>query len=170
LSQQFIFDGSTASVLVTVLDEVHDKEYKGIFKFACLLQAMDLVDIDALYRELIGPRPQDADRAADRIAFSLAHLRYRVLDAPEWWKADPRGRTLVPGGHCDRNVVVEVFNIAVQAEERYRSRLKKEVTDAKRKLEQRLDDGTLARELDVDAGGPPEAEPVADDRAESLLP
>lgn len=152
MSQQFIFDKSTASVVITVLDEVKDTEERGIFKFRCHLTPMDIIDTDAFYRELIGVRPSESDRVADRMAYSLSQLRYRVIDAPEWWKKDPEGRSQIWGGHCNKNVVVEVFNVAVTAETLYLEKLKKESKHARQILEEKFDSGEIERELDIDDG------------------
>jgi len=154
MAQKFIFEGSTAIVLVKVLDQVRDEERAGIFKFRCLLTPMDKIDIDVLNRELIGPRPFEADKNAARLAWSLAQLRYRVSEAPDWWKRDVSDKSGVEstvwGSHCDENIIVEVLNMAVDAEETYLERLRREAANARDKLAQRYDDGDIAERLEVE--------------------
>jgi len=152
MAQQFIFEGSQATVMVTVLNDDTDEELKGIFKFRCLMQPIDEINIDAFYRELIGIRPTDADQKADRFAFSLSHLRYRIIDAPTWWKEDPDKRTLIWGGHCNKNIILEVFNLAVEAEKIYAKRGRRKAKDARELLEKAHDSGEVEEKLDVGDG------------------
>ena len=161
MSNQFIFEGSTAQAMITTLDSKTDKELKGIFRFRCLVTSMDIIDIDAFYRELIGVRAPEADQMADKLAFALAHLRFRVLEAPEWWRIDTEKRHQIPGSHCDKNVIVEVLNSALNAESLYLDKLKQDSKDAKDILTKRFESGEIEKELDVD--GEREQEPSTEE-------
>jgi hypothetical protein len=146
MTQEFIFDGSLALVLVTVTDGRTQMEQKGYFKFQCLLEPMQVIGQDALYRDLIGPRPHEADRFAARLAFALAQLKFRVVEGPEWWR---KGKDDLWGTKCDFQVIQGVLDLSVEAEEIYLKRLSDSAEEARNAIGKKIDSGVLAEQLEV---------------------
>lgn len=147
MAQQFVIEGSTAGILVTVLSERDNVEKKGWFKFQCLLDAMDLINQDAVYRDLIGARPHEGDKFAVKLAWSLAQLKYRVIEAPDWWK---EGNKEIWGTKCDFNIIKEILDVAIEAEELFLSDLANRAKKAKDAIGEDIDNGKIVKKLGVE--------------------
>jgi hypothetical protein len=109
--------------------------YMGSFKVKVLMSPMDEINADKLYRQLLGDNMLMASDNVKNNAFVLSQLKYRVLEydkAPFW--ANPENPD-IPGAHItDGNVIFEVFNRAIEAQELYI----KQKTEESKALEEAL--------------------------------
>jgi uncharacterized coiled-coil protein SlyX len=109
---------SLAKFTVNTIGDSTKETYMGTFKVKCLLTPVDHISSDRLYRELLGNNPILASEKAQNLAFALSQLKFRVVEYPPFW-TDPESPNL-PGGHIvDQNVIVEVLNQAIDAEDKY---------------------------------------------------
>ena len=106
--------------------------YRGKFTFRCYLDPLSQMAADRLYRELVGPNMQDASEKAKWLAFYLAHLKFRVVKSPPFWKT---ADSLVDGNIADENVISLLASKAFDAELLYKQELKKKKTDALQKAQ-----------------------------------
>lgn len=100
---------------------VTGKPYVGSFRAKGILTRRDQFLADAARRRIIGPNPGDALPALQGEAYMLGQLSVRLVQAPDWWLAAANGELLEDG-----NVIAEVYELALQAE----NDLKKEINEA----------------------------------------
>jgi hypothetical protein len=107
--------------------------YKGVFKFNTCLSPMELIYADRDLRQLIGDNPAFVNTEIENLAYALSQLKYRVIEAPPFWKENnsPYG-----GAHIkDTRIINHVFAAAIQAEIKFRDGLKEKRAKAKEQLE-----------------------------------
>lgn len=110
-------DDGTASFSINLIGNINRQTYMGNFKVKCILSPLEFIKSDKLYRELLGNDSANAHSKARANAFALAQLQYRVIESPPFWENREIG-----GGHVeDDNVLSEVIELAIQAEEKYRN-------------------------------------------------
>jgi len=59
--------------------------YLGTFKFKCFLTPSERLAAGRLYRELLGPNAALASIVEDNLSFTLSQLRFRIIEAPNFW-------------------------------------------------------------------------------------
>jgi hypothetical protein len=114
--------------------------YSGLFKFKCFLSPTEKLASGRLYRELLGPNAALAFKNEDNLAFSLAQLKYRVLDSPPFWSS-AIGVNGIEGDIPDENVIDTILDASVAAELKYMAQLeerKKEAITRAKKVAERL--------------------------------
>lgn len=114
-------DDGTAEFQVRLVGDVTQQTYLGKFKVNSVMDPFQILNAGKRYRDLLGVNPAFASETELNLAFSLAQLEYRIIDAPPFWN---NGRLK------DLNVIMSVFDLAVEAEERYRLDQKKRVEES----------------------------------------
>lgn len=79
--------------------------YAGAFKVRRRLSHMQGLRRDELRRELLGTKPEDADKELRYNAFILSTCAAYVIDGPRWWNESSNGIDLF-----DTEPVAAVFN------------------------------------------------------------
>lgn len=122
-----------------------NETYMGYFCVKCILSPLDYLKADRLYRELIGSvNPHLASKEAQNYAFALSQLKFRVIDdIPEFFK----NREL-NGGHLDSNVLIEIVNLAIEAEEAFQEQQQKKISEMQEMLASRIKNKEIVREED----------------------
>jgi hypothetical protein len=114
---------------VKIVGERTKHVYEGKFKVKCLLTLEETVEKDLKYDSYT--RGSTTLLAESRVyARAVAELEARVIDAPSWWKDSNDGRNLL-----DKNVVLELANLALDAEKVYDERIEKAAKEAEEELE-----------------------------------
>ena len=120
---KFRFEGSKAYFDYSGLGKDTNESYMGEFCVKTIISPLDSIKIDRLYRELLGSiNPHLASDATQNYAFALSQLKYRVLEMPEFFKNKE-----LDGGHLDASVLVEIINLAIEAEEEYKNEQEKKI-------------------------------------------
>ena len=117
--------------------------YMGTFKVKCILNPMDFMAADKLYRELLGDiHPETAHGHTKSVAFSLSQLKYRIIEAPAFWDNRELG-----GSHLkDDSIIVSVLNMAMDIERKYRATMVKEAERRQEELTDRIRSKAIEKE------------------------
>lgn len=117
--------------------------YLGTFKVKCILNPIDFMEADKLYRQLLGEvHPEAAHAHTASIAFALSQLKYRIIEMPPFWENKKLG-----GGHLkDNNIIIEVLNLAMEAEQKYRDMMVKEAEERQEALTERIKGKMIEKE------------------------
>lgn len=103
--------------------------FEGHFTVKCILTMQESVDVGLRLDALNGgsktlvPGVQILNRA-------FAELDVRIIKAPSWWKDSANGRELF-----DSNIVLGVFDKAIDGERIYEDRIKEASGDAQERVE-----------------------------------
>jgi hypothetical protein len=116
-----------------------------VFKFLCSLNPIQYIEADKDYRELLGKNAEFVSTHADTIAYALAQLRQRVLDAPPFWYE--KGTRYGGSGLKDHEILEVILEAAVKSEVKYRQELQKKHEEAINKLKEALDKRKLNEEI-----------------------
>jgi len=113
------------TISLSVVGEDSQQVYNIDFKVRTLLSREDKFIADQKRREILGPNPGDALAMLQLEAFMIGQLWVRVVDPPEWWKAQGFGRSLKDG-----NVIAAIYNAATDKENERKIALKQKADDA----------------------------------------
>ncbi len=80
----------TAEFTVTIPVE-GDEPLRGKFKINVKLSYREMLAMDAMRRQLLGPLSGEADGMAALIASAVAKIRTHAIDTPSWWKEAGNG-------------------------------------------------------------------------------
>lgn len=131
--------------------------YMGSFKVKTIMSPMDEINADKLYRQLLGENMLMASDNVKNNAFVLSQLKYRILSyekAPFW--ANPENPD-VPGAHItDGNVIFEVFNKAVEAQELYIKQKQEEAQALEDALKAAIKSKKIEKEPELETDNVPE--------------
>lgn len=120
--------------------------YMGEFCVKTSLSPLDFLKADRLYRELIGSvNPHLATKEAQNFAFALSQLKYRIVEMPEFFKNKE-----LDGGHLDSNVLIEIVNLAIEAEEAYQEEQERKIKEMQDMLASRIKKREIVPEEDQD--------------------
>jgi hypothetical protein len=123
--------------------------YTGKFSFRCAVTPMQFLEADRDYRELLGRNGELASTHADSIAYSLAHLRQRIVEAPPFWN---EFGSKFGGAHIkDHEVVDRILKVSVVAENKYRKLLNDKHSAAINKLKAHVDKIKKANQSTINA-------------------
>lgn len=125
---------------INVEGEISGESYMGTFTVKGSLSPLDTIKSDRRYRELMGKDLQYATDHASQLAFSLAQLGQRIVESPDWWKNEE-----INGGHVDENVILSVFELAIDCEKEYRSQRKEQSDKYKKIINQKIVDGEISK-------------------------
>lgn len=95
------------------------EKFWGDFRAKTSLSFRDELNEDKIYRELLGPRPDDAQPRAKNQAKCLAQLSVRLTEFPTWWKERGDGLDI-----SDDNVIEAILLKAVEVEATAREAIK----------------------------------------------
>ena len=116
---------------INTVGEKTGQSYIGTFKVQCVMSPMDIIEADKLYRYMLGENMAWASQQAQNFALAFSQLKYRIVEAPPFWEND----TNIAGSHIrDYNVIVEIFDQALFAEENYVKDSIKKMESQKKKL------------------------------------
>lgn len=125
---------------INLVGDKTKQTYLGDFKAKCLLTPLEKISADREYRELMGENIIMASDETKKLAFALSQLKYRLIEYPPFWD----NRT-IGGGHIqDSNIIAEVFNKAIEAEEKY---IETKVNEAK-EIEKRLQNAIKKKHIE----------------------
>lgn len=114
---------------VKIIGSKTKKVYEGTFKVKCLLNLDEQIQRDLAFDS--DTRGSMTLLAESRLfARAISELEARVIDAPSWYKDARGGRELL-----DKNVVLELANLALDAEGVYDTR----IADASKAAEAELE-------------------------------
>lgn len=98
----------TVPVTVKVKGDVTGKVYEGAFSVATSISLSEILQEDAIRRQLLGFDPNNASDVAARTAEAAAYLQVRLRDTPGWWVAQSLN-------FKDTNVLTAVYTAVVTA-------------------------------------------------------
>lgn len=137
-------DGSVAEFTVNLIGAASKESFMGTFTVKCILNPIEEIKANKLYRELLGEtNPHLATEDIHNLALALAQLKYRIIKSPAGWKYQE-----IDGGHLDANIVLHVFNLAIDARIKFHKEANKRVENLKQKLEEQFNSGELKTEQD----------------------
>ncbi len=100
------------------------KEYEGQFTVRCILTMGQKHAMELEKSRLLGSYVNPTEELRG-LAIILANLRHKVVDGPEWWKQSGGGSNLK-----DENVLVDIYNKVLKAEDEWRQKVKELATPA----------------------------------------
>lgn len=154
----FRFEGSKAFFEYSNIGDRSNTTFMGEFCVKCVMSPLDHLKADRLYRELIGSvNPHLASQEAKNFAFALSQLKQRVLEAPDFFK-----HSEIDGGHLDSNVLIDIINSAIEAEEEY----KDQQDEKTKKIQELLTKRIKSKEIEPE----PDAEEAITDEEEEEVP
>jgi hypothetical protein len=131
----------TGTFFINVQAKANKTTYRGQFKVKCLLSALDYINSDAYFRELLGKtNPEYANEYVTQLCYTYSQLKYRVMEAPEWFLQNDTGN---PGGQLEDNVLTEILDNCVKVEEKYRKEMEEKYEKAKGTVKKAIDEGEL---------------------------
>jgi hypothetical protein len=117
-----IFEDTEAIFTIKTTGDSTGESFSGKFRVRTLLSPLNHIKADKLMRQLLGEHSIVADELSRQYAFMLSQLQFRIISSPLWWKSNLE----VEGGHIqDKNVLIEILNKSLEAEELYRNNQKK---------------------------------------------
>ena len=132
----------TATFMVNMEASSNKATHKGMFKVKCVLSPLEYVNANALYRQLLGKdNPQFASDYVSRLCYAMSELKYRIIDAPDWFKNETTG---INGSNVDDNILLYILEKAVECEGQYREMIDKKYKEARKEVRQSIDDGILS--------------------------
>jgi hypothetical protein len=114
---------------VSVVGETSGETFRGEFRAVKFLTHRQQLLLDQKRRELLGTNPDSANVRAQNQAEIFSQLFVRLSNAPKWWMESGQGLDLV-----DDNVMVEVFQGAMQVEKQAIEEMKKRAEEARERL------------------------------------
>ena len=140
---------SSAEFEVNIVGQSSYQTYMGKFKVKCLMSPMDVLESDKLYRSLLGEQgPMFASERAKNLAFALSQLKYRVIDQAPFWDNRRLGGSHIP----DDNVIIEVVNLAIEAEDKFLELKEQEAEKLKERLKAAFENKDIVKEEVIDEG------------------
>lgn len=142
----FRFEGSVAEFDFHSIGERTNTTYMGVFKVKTILSPLDLLKADRLYRELIGSvNPHMASSKAQDYAFALSQLKVRMLESPDFYKNKE-----LDGAHLDSNVLIEIINLAIEAEAEYKEQIEEKLKQMQETMAKRIKNKEIKKEDEVE--------------------
>lgn len=117
---------------IDLVGDVTGEKFWGEFRAKTYLSFRDELQEDKFYRDLLGPRPDDAQPRARNQAKCIAQLWVRLTETPDWWKERGNGLDI-----SDDNIIEQILIEAVGAEARAREEVRakgKHATDKLREV------------------------------------
>lgn len=132
-----VITGPEATFSIKTTGSSTGDSYSGLFKVSTILGPFDHINANKLQRQLLGEHSIVADDLSRQYAFMLSQLHYRIISGPLWWKS----ALIVDGAHIkDENVLIEILNNALEAEETYRAEQKQLFDTNIEKLKEKFPD------------------------------
>ncbi len=135
---QIDYTMGTATFFVDMEAESTKETFKGMFKVKCVLNPLEYIGADAMYRELLGKtNPQYASDYVSKLCYTISQLKYRVMDSPSWFKNTKIG---VDGGHIDDAILFFILDKAVDCEIQFREGVQKKYEEARGEVRKAIDE------------------------------
>jgi hypothetical protein len=133
---------------VSIVGERSKKTYEGQFTVKCVLNYQEQVNVGLLLDEY-NRGSRTVPEGTFRMNRALAEMDVRVViddrtgqqKAPSWWRDSNGGRTMI-----DKNVVLEVFLKALDAETDYDKRVEESSKDAEESVEKQTKKAKASKE------------------------
>lgn len=122
-----VIEGSTATWNLR-LDGPIKGTYVGAFRFKCFLHPLQKIASSREFREIMGPTPSFANEEESFLAYALTQLKYRIVNAPPFWKSE--NPAAMDGDIADENIIAAVLDAALVSELKYKTQIKKRKLDA----------------------------------------
>jgi hypothetical protein len=146
----------TAKFTVNITGRHSKNSYMGTFRVKCLLSPLEEIAADKRYRDLLGANSHLAQERIRQQAYALSQLEQRVIEMPPFWEND-----VIPGGHVqDDNVILDILDLAIEAQEKYIKDKEKELEERRKRLTKNIKKKKIEKEPELD--GPEEVD-VPDD-------
>ena len=143
---EFRFDGSVAEFDYQGIGSASNQTFMGSFRAKCVISPMDHIKADRLYRELLGQvNPHLASKETQNYAFALSQLKVRVLEMPDFFK----NREL-DGSHLDSNILIDIVNKCIDAQEEYKEELDTRLKTMQDMLAKRIKNRDIEKEEDIE--------------------
>lgn len=127
-------DDGTAVFTIDILGNLSKESYKGIFRVKCLLSPLEQIRADKQYREMLGNNHYLAVEHVRQQAYALSELEQRITVYPPFWENEEIG-----GGHIpDNNVILEIFELAIEAQEKFKEEKEKELKERQKLLTRKI--------------------------------
>jgi len=140
------FVEQTATFSVNILGRHSKQSYMGTFRVKCLLSPLEEIAADKRYRDLLGNNSHLAQEHIRQQAFALAQLEQRVLDMPAFWENDN-----IAGGHIkDDNVLLEILDKAIEAQQKYIEQKDQELLERQNRLTQKIKKKKIEKEPEIE--------------------
>lgn len=144
MSKILINDDGTANFTIDSEGIATKDTYRGTFTVKCMLSPLEFIKADRLYRQLVGDNVSSAHPTARSNAFALSQLKFRIVKAPPFWQNDE-----LAGGHVENNIIAEVMESAITAEEKYREQKQKEAEELQKILTDKIKKNEIEREEEI---------------------
>lgn len=142
----FRFDGSIAEFDYHGVGNKSNTTYMGVFRVKTILSPMDMIKADRMYRELIGSvNPHMAAKDTQNFAFALSQLKVRLVESPDFYKNKE-----LDGSHLDANVLVDIINKAIDAEEEYKKQVDDKLKQMQELLAKRIKNNEIEKDEEID--------------------
>jgi len=142
----FRFDGSVAEFDYHDVGDRTNTTYMGVFRVKTIVSPMDMIRADRLYRELIGSvNPHMASKETQNFAFALSQLKVRILEAPDFYKNSD-----LDGSHLDSNILIDIINKSIDAEEEYKKQIDNKLKEMQELLSKRIRNNEIKKEEEID--------------------
>jgi hypothetical protein len=137
----------TAKFTVNITGRHSKSSYMGTFRVKCLLSPLEEIAADKRYRDLLGSNSHLAQEHVRRQAFALSQLEQRIMEMPPFWEND-----VIPGGHIqDDNVLLEILDLAIEAQEKYIQAKEKELNERRNRLTKNIKKKKIEKEPELDS-------------------
>lgn len=103
--------------------------YAGTFRFRCFLTPLQQIAAGREYRDLLGLNAPLAPQHESTLAWSLCQLKQRIISAPPFWNAQ-NNELGIAGDLPDEDIIVQILDAAIMAEDKYKEQLKKRKEEA----------------------------------------
>jgi hypothetical protein len=117
-----------AEFVATFTDSDGEKQ-KGKFKMKLRLSYRERLQMDEIRRSVLGFKSQEASQEAQMLANAIAKIQIHLTDSPSWWKNNGNGLDFE-----DPQVVFDVLDEVVKAEQEYFDSIKKKADEARADL------------------------------------
>lgn len=139
-------DDNVTTVRVDERGSITEKHWFGDFKVKKSLSLRDQLARDRHRRALLGEEPGAADARADSIAYMLAEIWPRIVEAPAWWREQANGLDLL-----DDNMLTVVYNAVMAVDVQVVRLRQKEEAEARKKLEAKhREEKTREQDFEID--------------------
>lgn len=136
----------TAKFSINITGRHSQATYMGTFRVKCLLSPLEEIAADKRYRDLLGANSHLAQEHVRRQAFALSQLEQRIIEMPPFWEND-----MIPGGHIqDDNILLDILDLAVEAQEKYIKAKAKELEDRRKSLTGKIKKKKIEKQPEMD--------------------
>lgn len=116
--------------------ETTSKRYSGSFTIKCVLNNFEATEV-ILRSDRYNGGSQTLPVQTALFNRAIAELEMRVRSSPEWWAKSDSGRLIY-----DQNVVFELFNKVLEAQQEWKERLSSEASKSEGKSKKAKKDAT----------------------------